>query len=50
MSDDKKDRKRGVRLDWRDYMALVIAALQTILLPFVVLMIVLLFLLFLVAR
>jgi len=43
---DKHDQDNGTHLDWRDYIALTIAALQTTLLPFIVFIIVLLVLMF----
>ncbi len=37
LNDEKNDeRLREVTLDWRDYVALVIAALETVLLPFLI--------------
>ncbi len=35
---DKVKERKGVKLEWRDYVAIGIAALQTILLPFVLLL------------
>jgi len=46
MSDeDEEERKVGVRLEWKDYVAFVIAAFETILVPLIVFVIVLLALL-----
>jgi len=52
MSEKKKTKKKAkktVQLEWRDYVALTIALLQTTLLPFVLLIFVLLALVFFVS-
>lgn len=38
MPGDRDDKREEVTLDWRDYVALLIASLETIFLPLVVLM------------
>jgi len=43
--EDEEEPEKEVRLDWKDYVAFVIAAFETILLPVVVFVIVLLVLL-----
>ena len=51
LSDEKeKEPEEQVRLDWKDYVAVVIAAFQTTLLPFVIVIIVLLFLILMFRR
>jgi hypothetical protein len=47
---DQDERNREVPLQWRDYVALSIAALQTTLLPFVILILVLIVLWIVLAR
>jgi len=44
-----REEDRNRRLEWRDYVALTIAALETILLPFVIFVLILI-VIFLVAR
>lgn len=46
----EKKRDEDVHLDWKDYVAIAIAALQTALLPFIVLIFVLLALWLILAR
>jgi len=48
MPEEKKETE--VNLEWRDYVAVVIAALQTTLLPFIVVIVVLLVLWFVIRR
>ncbi len=50
MSDEKKERDEDVHLEWRDYAAIVIAALQSTLLPFLVVIVVLLALWFILSH
>ncbi len=40
-NDKKSERKRMLKLDWKDYVAITIAALQSTLLPMVLLLFVL---------
>lgn len=40
--EDEEEPEREVRLEWKDYVAFIIAAFETILLPVVVLVVVLL--------
>jgi len=42
LSRDDKARSKEVKLKWRDYMAIAIASLQTVLLPIVLLLAVIL--------
>lgn len=41
---ERKEERERVTLEWRDFVALFIAAMQTVLLPFVILLILLLIL------
>lgn len=50
LPNEKEERDRDVHLEWRDYAAIVIAALQTTLLPFLVVIVVLLALWYILAR
>jgi len=55
LSDDKDDEafekhRRDVHLQWRDYVAVTVATLQTTLLPFVIFIIVLIALLYVLRR
>jgi hypothetical protein len=53
-SDDEEDplaeRGRDVHLEWRDYIAIVVATLQTTLLPFIIFIVVLIALLYVLRR
>ncbi len=56
MGDEKEkeepsmERRREVHLEWRDYIAVTIATLQTTLLPFLIFIVVLIALLYLLKR
>lgn len=39
---DDRERRKGVVLQWKDYLAITIASLQTVLLPIILLLIVIL--------
>jgi len=41
---EEKERDKTVKLTWRDYVAIVIASCETTLLPFIIVIIVLVFL------
>ncbi|MDV3244162.1 MAG: hypothetical protein LYZ66_03155 [Nitrososphaerales archaeon] len=41
MSEDGKEKEEDVRLEWRDWVALTIAMLETVLLPLVLIIIIL---------
>ncbi len=53
-SDDEEDplaeRRGDVHLEWRDYIAVAVATLQTTLLPFIIFIVVLIALLYLLRR
>lgn len=53
-SDDEEDplaeRRRDVHLEWRDYIAVAVATLQTALLPFIIFIVVLIALLYVLRR
>lgn len=50
MTDEKERKEATVHLEWMDYVAIIIASLQTTLLPFLIVVVVLLALWFLIAR
>ena len=41
---EEKERDKTVKLSWRDYVAIVIASCETTLLPFIIVLLVLVFL------
>jgi hypothetical protein len=50
LTEEKKEPEKTVNLSWRDYVAIVIASFETTLLPFIIVIIVLLFLSFMLRR
>jgi len=47
---DEKNRPPALQLDWKDYVAISIAALQTTLLPFILLLLVMLAFVLIISR
>ena len=45
-NEENKNKKEKIKLEWRDYLALFIAALETIAIPFILLIIALLIIYF----
>lgn len=50
LSKEKEEKEKTMDLSWKDYVAIVIASFQTTLLPFIVVIFVLVFLLFMLRR
>ena len=51
MSNEKEQKnKKSIHLEWRDYVALIIASLQTIMLPIIVCIVVLILLVLILGR